>query len=123
MTERSIDLTPALARLAGDRLLLIEMAQFFIADAPELLQTIQAGVDSGDLEQVAIAAHSLKGQASTFDAFPCMDHAREIERLARCKHLEEIKPRLMPIREALDQVIAALRQELNLGESKSIEPH
>ncbi len=77
------DLVSALRRLRGDRGLLVDMIGFFEEDAPTLLQTVQAAIEQGNLEEVQRAAHSLKGLAATFDASAAIAAARDLETASR----------------------------------------
>lgn len=58
----------ALERLDGDVELLREMARYFLADAPPLLDELNAHWErGGDWEEMSFTAHKLKGLVVTFD--------------------------------------------------------
>src|SRR5262252_1924109 len=52
----------------GDRTLLVEMAELWLADSEKQEKQIREGLDSGDAMMVQSAAHALKGSVGTFQA-------------------------------------------------------
>jgi CheY-like chemotaxis protein len=72
----------ALLRLGGDASLLRELIRLFQEDGPALAAKVRAGVDSGDAQAVAHAAHNLRGLALNFDAAPTVASALALERMA-----------------------------------------
>ena len=57
-----------LARVGGDRELLVEISRLFVDDAPAHLQKIRVAIEARDGESLRRAAHGLKGAAANFDA-------------------------------------------------------
>lgn len=93
----TVHLEAALARLRGDRSLLMDMIGFYEEDAPALLTTVRQSLTSEDLEGLQRAAHSLKGLAATFDAEEAVAAARDVEfasRDGRKRDLPEMVQRL-----------------------------
>ena len=80
---RQIDRTVALERVEGNHELLADMVGLFVDEYPQLADALQAGLASGDLEQVASAAHQLKGNLATFAAKKGASAAAELEAMAR----------------------------------------
>ena len=93
-TANVADFEAALARLDGNRKLLVDMIGFFREDVPQLLESLDAGVSSGDATQIKRAAHSIKGLAAGFDAGRVVHHALRIEQFA--------------VKETLDQIVHVL---------------
>ncbi len=60
------DFAGALARLGGDRRLLIELIQIYMEDAPILMVRIANGVREANCSDVQYAAHRLRGMAANF---------------------------------------------------------
>ena len=50
----------------GDRALLIEMAELWLADSAKQVRDIQNGLELGNATTVQRAAHALKGSVGTF---------------------------------------------------------
>lgn len=82
----------ALRRLGGDEELLQELVNFFMEDAPRLLQAIRDGLGTERAERVHRAAHSLRGLAANFDAEQAMTAAGAIEKMASKGELQLIPP-------------------------------
>jgi len=78
-----VDLCAAMQQLDGDAELLQEIVEIFVETAPEQLQGIAGAIDSGDVDQVALVAHGMKGGASNFCAGRFVESARALEMLAK----------------------------------------
>ena len=81
------DKQAALKRLGGSVDLLKEMFQFFIEDAPTLVDVLEASLGRKDVDEAYRAAHSLKGLASNFDAHAVTRPAKQIEEHLRKNEL------------------------------------
>jgi CheY-like chemotaxis protein len=67
----------------GDRALLAEMAELWLADSAKQERQIRTGLDSGDAMMVQRAAHALKGSVGTFQASAAQDAASQLEMSAK----------------------------------------
>jgi CheY-like chemotaxis protein/HPt (histidine-containing phosphotransfer) domain-containing protein len=67
----------------GDRTLLAEMAELWLADSVKQESQIRTGLDSGDTMMVQRAAHTLKGSVGTFQASAAQDAANQLEMSAK----------------------------------------
>ena len=67
----------------GDRALLAEMAELWLADSAKQEKQIRTGLDSGDAVMVQRAAHALKGSVGTFQATAAQDAANQLEMSAK----------------------------------------
>lgn len=74
-----VDVDVVLSRLNGNRAMLGVLVEFFLEDAPQILQRLHEGVNSSSFVEVTRAAHSLRGLASTFEPTMVVDLASEIE--------------------------------------------
>jgi len=72
-----------LESVMGDRTLLTEMAELWLADSAKQETQIRNGLDSGDAIMVQRAAHALKGSVGTFQASAAQDATSELEMLAK----------------------------------------
>ena len=77
--EGALNANKLLAKLGGDRELLLEIAELFQRDAPAMLDTLRERVRGGEPAEIAKAAHVLKGSAANFGVSPLYSLAREIE--------------------------------------------
>jgi HPt (histidine-containing phosphotransfer) domain-containing protein len=103
-----MDLEAALNRLGRDRRLLADMIQFYLEDAPTLLEDARRGLDANDAVTFERAAHSLKGLSSNFSAERAIDAARELEILAGTGDLSQAHAGF----ERLEREVTALREAL-----------
>ncbi|HWA99485.1 MAG TPA: Hpt domain-containing protein [Pirellulales bacterium] len=85
--ERLMDIEAALWRLGGDRSLLGDVIQFYMEDAPGLLDQVRRGVESRSAQEIERAAHSLKGLSASFSADRAVNAARRLETIGRTNDL------------------------------------
>ncbi len=107
------DLDRALARLGNNRGLLADMFGFYREDAPQLIETIRQGVDKQDRDATSIAAHSLKGLSSSFDASDNVKAAARIEQLAVAGRFEVIAGMLDDLSTLTEKLIEQIAAELD----------
>jgi len=67
----------------GERALLAEMAELWLADSANQERQIREGLDSGDVMKVQRAAHALKGSVGTFQASAAQEAANQLEMFAK----------------------------------------
>lgn len=106
--EMPVDADAALKRLGGDVRLLRDLIGFFLEDAPGLLEMLDSSLGSGDLDEAARAAHTLKGSAANFGAEAAVTSAAAVERAARQSDLDRAKE----LSAELHQNIESLQHEL-----------
>ena len=102
------NLRAALERLDGDAELLSMLIAVYLEDSVELLARLTAAIDQRDAANAERAAHSLKGLASNFDAFPAVETALAIETAARQGDWPAVTVGLPP----LELEVSRLRQAL-----------
>jgi len=102
------DLNEALERCGGDRGLLRELIDLFLADIPGQLNNLQQAIDDRNTETIYRLAHTLKGAVATFGAEPARQAALELELLSRTAPSAELHASLGRLRECLE----ALSQQL-----------
>ena len=73
------NLDEALARLGGNAELLRDIIGFFREDAPELLEQMRTAIRGRNAEELARAAHSLKGLAANFSGKSTVEAALKVE--------------------------------------------
>jgi len=99
----------------GDRALLVEMAELWLADSAEQVKLIQRGFESGDATMIQGAAHALKGSVGTFLASAAQEAAKELELSAKNgdlagarKVFERLSGQIDLVRQDLRQLARAL---------------
>lgn len=99
------DCQTALARLAGDRELLAELVQLFVAGWPGRRAALQAALAQKQADTFSRIAHQLKGEVASFAAVRATDLARQAEMLGRQSPSLEGADRLL---EAIDAAVSQL---------------
>jgi HPt (histidine-containing phosphotransfer) domain-containing protein len=99
------DCQTALARLAGDRELLAELVQLFVAGWPGRRAALQAALAQKQADAFSRIAHQLKGEVASFAAVRATDLARQAEMLGRQSPSLEGADRLL---EAIDAAVSQL---------------
>ena len=82
-SQTGFDFGLALERLDGDVDLLKEQMDFFLTDAPELIDRIRIAVAEPDAKQLQLSAHRLKGLLSSYDHGEAAALARNLEFMGR----------------------------------------
>lgn len=82
---------------AGDKLQRATRSAF-ISEGPRLLASARLGLDRGDANSVAMAAHSLMGAAAFLGAETLRMRCAEIEQLADAGQLDALSPRLAELK-------------------------
>ena len=110
----AIDSRALLEGVGGDRRLLHKLAKLFLADLPRFTARIKTALHSGDADELAKAAHALKGSVGNFGAAKVVEAASELERLARAEEIAEaqnewavLEPELEVVRQELAKLAAS----------------
>jgi HPt (histidine-containing phosphotransfer) domain-containing protein len=88
-----------------------KMIDLFLAEAPDRLAAARKGEQSGDLNAVADAAHSLKSSSQNFGASRLSRVAGEIESRARANQCENLPAMLGEIEAAYGAAKAWLESQ------------
>jgi HPt (histidine-containing phosphotransfer) domain-containing protein len=90
-----------------------EMVQIFVEDSPPRLAEIEAASARADGTALAKAAHSLKGAGSNFGAHRFRALCEALERAGKAGEFASVATLLSSLRTEYEQVLAALRHELD----------
>lgn len=104
-----IDIAKLRDRLQDDTVLLTELAQLFLEDAPKQIEHIRVAILRRDTRGMEMSAHALKGAASVFLATPLADAARLLENKGHHGTLANVREDF----EILEEEWARLVPELN----------
>ena len=80
--ESSVNLPELLARLENDRELLCEVLEIFTEEFPVLQVRLKDALARGELREVGVAAHTLKGMLASLSFVRASTSAMWIERMA-----------------------------------------
>jgi len=98
-----------LARIGGDRALLEELVDLFLAEASEALAELGRALDEGDAGKLARAAHLLRGSASNFGPGAVPESALVLEQMGRSGVLDGASPRLAVLTRDLEDLFRSLK--------------
>ena len=85
-----------------------ELIDAFLEDGPNMLNNMQAALETRDVESFSRNAHSLKTNANTFGALELGAQAKELEYMARENNLD-VENRLEVLRESFSAVAKELK--------------
>lgn len=100
-----IDESRLLSEFGGDREILAELRDLFLAQAPPLYAAILEAMDRGDIAVLIKDGHSLKGACATYGAPRMTTVCKEIELAGKAGDLETARAWRGP----LEREFAALR--------------
>ena len=92
----------------GDPELLLDLISMFLEDAPNKVQAIVTGIASGDMQQVAEAAHSLKGSAGNLGIHMVQANCEALQNAGRHCQPEQVRELLPQLEKNFNQAVAAL---------------
>ena len=108
-TSLSFNEKTALARVAGDKELLHEVAGIFLVDYGPAFEAVQAAVATDDAEALMDAAHKLKGMVSTFDAATATAASIRLEKMGERGDLGDAHVGAAKLGEELERLAGDLR--------------
>ena len=114
MSSGVLDRVELLARVDGDRVLLVELVRLFVQERPLLLGSMEAALRDGDAQELARAAHKAKGAFGNLSAPLAQQCAVELELLARHGEMAlatDVFLRLTQQVERLEAELLALTQD------------
>jgi two-component system, sensor histidine kinase and response regulator len=80
-TGMVFDEQEALSRARGQRALLLQLVELFLADCPQILHQIRSAQSARDAQMLERAAHRLKGTAANLSAHRVVEVARRLEEI------------------------------------------
>jgi HPt (histidine-containing phosphotransfer) domain-containing protein len=84
------------------------MIDFFLEDAPKLVEQLQAGLALGDAAAVERAGHSLKGLAANMGAGATKSAAGRLEEAGRARDLSQADRIMDRLRQEMSRLVRAL---------------
>lgn len=88
-----------------------ELIEMFLVDGPEMLAVIREAYAEGEISQLAIGAHNLKGSVANLGAVHLAEACKEVETAARAEELEPLGQLLECLCAEYARVIPALQAE------------
>jgi HPt (histidine-containing phosphotransfer) domain-containing protein len=111
----TFDRRALVARTAGDHDLMMEVITAFLEDGPSLLAKVQDAADRRDAEALRLAAHTLKGAASSLGADALAEIAGILERLGAESRLDAAVAAARAMSAEAAKLLGVLRETQTLG--------
>lgn len=108
-----LDWERALENTDGSEDLLIELAEMFIEECPELMSQLRAAIDAGQASELQRAAHTLKGSVRIFATAPAVEAARRLEEMGSAGDLSDAEDGWSTLRLEIDRLTAALADKIS----------
>jgi two-component system sensor histidine kinase/response regulator len=112
------DHAAVLARLNGDRKLLLELIDLFLGDCPKMLAEIETAICTRDAKALHGAAHALKSSAGNFAAHRALEAALNLETMGRSGNLDAAEDALVGLRAEMRSLQRALQTFVRRGVPK-----
>ena len=106
--EQLVDWKAALSHVRGDRELLRELAEIFLAEWPEWIAGLRNEMARGNLEQARMIAHTVKGSLGTFAATEAHAAAEAVETESRHQRTQSAKESLDKLEREMANLLPAL---------------
>lgn len=107
-SDDEFDLAEALDRVENDREFLATLVDVFLDSLPGYMTALRGSIDRNDPADVEREAHTIKGAALNFDAFPTADAARRLEQMGRSGDLAGAEEVYATLAAAVDRLTSAL---------------
>ena len=114
----SLNHTALLAGFGGNRKVLGEVIDMFLADGPGLLAALRTALHRGDNSAVASSAHALKGSVGLFVQAGVFETARQLERRAKAGEAGALEPLYASLEQGMDILgdeLRTFRRQLDPG--------
>jgi CheY-like chemotaxis protein/HPt (histidine-containing phosphotransfer) domain-containing protein len=112
--KETIDLRAAAGRVPGGLQGVRRLAEVFVGECADLMQTLRQTIPAGDAVVVQRTAHTLKGSASLFFAERVRTVAEEIELIAKDQDLQAAVPLLSQLEEEVRAMLRAINNFLDI---------
>ena len=105
----TVDLDALLAGFGGSRRLVNEVVDVFLEDAPVMLTRLRDAARAHNSEELAGAAHAIKGSAGLFSQGRAYESAKRLEHLAKSGDLSKADAACADVEADVSQLMAELR--------------
>jgi len=115
-----LDLETALARLDGDRELLDQAAEIFLAQYPSLIENIRLAITNRDARSLEYACHNLRGSVEHFGAAAACELALTLELIGKAGNLPKDMTAMTALETELKHVEAAVADLIRKSPATSL---
>lgn len=117
LDESPFDRDALLEIVDGDWSMLGEMVTIFLKQAPEFLTDIRDAISNQDSKRLESKSHELKGVASTMQAMPTYEIAKQLEEIGESGILDNASKFLNKLEPKVNQLVSAFKLLLEEAES------
>lgn len=105
-----MEVVEELLSLTGDEdpELLLDLIGMFLDDAPDKLQKLEAAFETGDMQELARIAHSLKGSAGNLGVIMLQEDCDTLQVAGRQEVSDKVTQCMSSIRLHFDEAVGAL---------------
>jgi HPt (histidine-containing phosphotransfer) domain-containing protein len=96
--------------IGGDAEFMVELIDTYLADAPEQLEAMRAGLAAGDVAELVRPAHTLKSASASLGALGLAELCRALEASARSGSLVGTADSVEGVAAELQRVVQALER-------------
>jgi CheY-like chemotaxis protein/HPt (histidine-containing phosphotransfer) domain-containing protein len=111
-TESVFDHAALSKRLMGDEALVCTVAEAFLTDMSSQIEQLKSVVAAGDVQQVAVQAHKMKGAAVSVGGMALSALALKMERASKAGELDTIRLELPKLEQHFVQLKVAMEEVL-----------
>lgn len=108
-----VNIQELLARVEQDRELLNELLSIFVDEFPDKLQEVRDAVLGGNLAEVAVVSHGLKGMLANLSIAQAAWCAAQIEQLARGGQAAPLKQALNALENEVQGLLSEIQAHLS----------
>jgi PAS domain S-box-containing protein len=105
-----IDRAALLEAFGGKATLLADAIGVFLADVPKMMKRLRKAARTGDLPEIAAAAHAIKGSAGLFSQGAAFESTRRLEQMASAGQRESLDATLAEVETAMTSLVEELRR-------------
>lgn len=105
---RLIDRQRLMSEFAGDEEILAELRDTFVGELPKMMTAIESAISAGDAKALEIAAHTLKGAASNFQAPLIKEAAFVLENQGKEKSMAGAVENFAKLKTLMDELLIEL---------------
>jgi two-component system, sensor histidine kinase and response regulator len=104
-----VDWSMALETVGGDRNLLKDLINIFIAESDKMLNDISKAIQSRNAKELRRAAHAVKGALRHLGAQVVSEPAVELEKMGEDERFDDAEPLVNTLRDKVEQLTTELR--------------
>ena len=101
----SFDRSILLGRMEGDEELTVSILEVFVQDTRDLIQQIRQSLDQGDVSNVSMLAHTIKGASGNVGASRMWELASHIEKTAKTGELTDAEAAILELETEFESVV------------------